>query len=132
MRSAIAALILATAAAAGSHAASRQWEQAGSGWYFDAKEVKTELKDGVVNTENTIVFQLLQHDGAGKPQATAEPSAQLYVLCESRQYRLWDVASSTQMGPITTQMFDVAQNLEGYCSRIGKLPEEKKRGPGQR
>jgi hypothetical protein len=110
----------------------RTWEKAGQGWHFDPKDVKIELKDGVVNTENTVVFQMHQDDSGAKPAGTAEPTAQLYLLCESRQYRLWDVKSSSQIGPISTSMFDVAQTLEAYCDRIGKLPEERKKGPGQR
>jgi hypothetical protein len=113
-------------------ALARQWEQAAPGWHFDSKDVKIELKDGVVNTENTVVFQLLQNDGGQKPAGSAEPTAQLYLQCETRQYRLWDVKTSTQMGPISNVMFDVAQALEHYCDRIGKLPEEKKLQRGQR
>lgn len=123
---AVAAIVFSSAALA------RQWENAGSGWHFDAKDIRTELKDGVVNTENTVVFQLLQDDSGKKPAATVEPSAQLYIQCETRQYRLWDVKSASQIGPISTQMFDVAQTLEAYCDRIGKVPEERPRKPGQR
>jgi hypothetical protein len=126
-------LIVASALVAlASSASARTWEKAGSGWHFDAKDVKIELKDGVVNTENTVVFQMLQDDSGKKPAATAEPTAQLYIQCESRQYRLWDVASASQIGPVSTAMFDVAQTLEAYCDRIGKLPEDRKKGPGQR
>lgn len=125
LAAAIAALAIAP------HALARQWEKAGPGWHFDAKDIKTELKDGVVNTENTVVFQLLQDDTGATPAETAEPSAQLYILCQSRQYRLWDVRTMSQMGPISTSMFDVAQTLEAYCDRIGKLPEERKKRPGQ-
>jgi hypothetical protein len=125
-------LIAATAALGLSASASaRQWESAGSGWHFDPKDVKIELKDNVVNKEHTVVFQMLQDDTGQKPAASREPSAQLYILCESRQYRLWDVATSTEMGPISTSMFDVAQTLETYCDRIGKSPEDKPRS-GQR
>lgn len=113
-------------------AVARQWEPAGSGWHFDAKDVKTQLKDGVVNLETTVVFQMLQDGSGKKPVAAAEPTAQLYILCESRQYRIWDVKSATEMGPMSTQMFDVAQALEAYCDRIGKSPEEKPLKPGQR
>jgi hypothetical protein len=113
-------------------ASARQWEKAGPGWHFDPKDVKIELKDGVVNTENTVVFQLLQDDSGQKPPASTEPSAQLYLMCESRQYRLWDVRTSSQIGPVSTAMFDVAQTLETYCDRIGKMPEDRKKGPGQR
>jgi opacity protein-like surface antigen len=115
-----------------SSASARQWDQAVQGWHFDSKDVKIELKDGVVNTENTVVFQLLQDASGKKPAVNAEPTAQLYIQCQSRQYRLWDVATSTQMGPISNAMFDVAQALEHYCDRIGKLPEEKQLQRGQR
>jgi hypothetical protein len=126
--SAIAAACGLTVLALAPGAAARQWERAGSGWHFDAKDVKTGLKDGVVNLETTVVFQLLQDDSGKKPAASAEPTAQLYILCDSRQYRLWDVKTATEMGPMSTQMFDVAQSLEAYCDRIGKSPEEKPRG----
>lgn len=128
----IASVAFVAAAAAWAANDSRQWEAVGMGWHFDAKDVKIELKDGVVNTENTIVFQLVQGDSGKAPKPNAEPAAQLYLMCDSRQYRLWDVKSATELGPMSTQMFEVAQTLEQYCSRIGKLPEEKKRGPGQR
>lgn len=130
LRNFAASLLAALAIMPAAHA--RQWESLGSGWHVDTKDVKIELKDGVVNTENTVVFQMLQ-DASGKtPSAKAEPTAQMYLMCESRQYRLWDVQSATQMGPISTAMFDVAQTLEVYCDKIGKLPEEKKLKPGQR
>lgn len=128
----IAAFCAAAAVALAPSALARKWTSAGGGWHFDAKDIKTELKDGVVNTETTVVFQMLQDDSGKPPAANAEPSAQLYILCESRQYRLWDVKTSTQIGPISTSMFDVAQTLEDYCSRIGKMPEDRKPGPGQR
>jgi hypothetical protein len=110
----------------------REWESLpSSGWSYDRKEVKTELKDGVVNTENTMVFQLYSENPPGtKPAKTAEPTAQLYIGCETRTYKLWDIASSTQQGPMSTAMFDVAQTLEGYCDRIGKMPEKEPRPPG--
>lgn len=127
---AIAAGLTALVLAPGAFA--RQWERVSQGWHFDPKDVKIELKDGVVNSENTIVFQLLQEEGDKKPATSAEPTSQLYLLCESRQYRLWDVKSSSEIGPVSTSMFDVAQTLEAYCDRIGKLPEDRKRGPGQR
>lgn len=130
--SAIAAICTVAAFGMATSALARQWESIGSGWHIDAKDIKTELKDDVVNLENTVVFQMFQDDSGKKPAASAEPTAQLYILCASRQYRMWDVKTSTQIGPISTQMFDVAQSLEFYCDRIGKLPEEKKRGPGQR
>jgi hypothetical protein len=125
----LAAASCAVAVASGAQA--RQWEPAGDGWHFDSKDVKIELRDGVVNSENTVVFQMRQDDTGKKPPAAAEPTAQLYLLCDSRQYRLWDVATSSQIGPISTSMFDVAQTLESYCDRIGKSPEERPRKPGQ-
>jgi hypothetical protein len=132
MRPVLTGALIGAAALALSHGATaRQWEKAGSGWHFDSKDVKIELKDGVVNTENTVVFQMLLDDSGKKPAANAEPTSQLYLMCDSRQYRLWDVATSTQIGPISTAMFDVAQTLEAYCDRIGKLPEERKKRPGQ-
>ena len=114
-------------------ALARDWQSLpGTGWQYDVKDVKTELKDGVVNTENTMVFQLRQDAADGKPAPkTAEPTAQLYVLCQSRQYRMWDVATSSQIGPMSTAMFEVAQTLEVYCDRIGKLPEDRKGPPGR-
>ena len=122
----MAAFVLAPGASA------RQWERVSEGWHVDIKDVKTELKDGVVNAENTMVFQLHQDASDKKPAANAEPTSQLYLLCESRQYRLWDVKTSSEIGPLSNAMFDVAQTLEGYCSRIGKLPEEQKLPRGQR
>jgi hypothetical protein len=133
MRSiAIAAFAVSLCAAPLAHA--RDWQPIStSGWLFDAKDIKTELKDGVAYTENTIVFQMRLVDASGAaPTATAEPTAQLYIACESRQYRLWDVATASQIGPMSTSLFDVAQTLEAYCDRIGKLPEDRKKRPGQR
>lgn len=123
-----AALLGATTALA---ANGRDWQSVGLGWHFDAKDVKVELKDDVVNTENTVVFQMVQDESGKRPGPTVEPTSQLYVMCETRQYRMWDLKALSQIGPISTQMFEPAQTLEQYCERIGKLPEERKRGPGQ-
>jgi hypothetical protein len=130
--STFAAFCAATAMILAPSALARKWTSAGDGWHFDAKDVKTELKDGIVNAETTVVFQMLQDDSGKTPKDSAEPSAQLYILCESRQYRLWDIKTSSEIGPISTSMFDVAQTLESYCDRIGKSPEPRPLKPGQR
>ena len=128
----VSGLVLASFAVSAAHA--RDWQPvAGSGWVFDAAEIKTELKDDIVNTENKVVVPLRPEEAGGKKTPiTAEPTALLYISCETRVYRLWDIATSTEQGPLPTHMFDVAQGLENYCSRIGKLPEERRKGPGQR